>query len=207
MDHYYLLYFLNESLFAAILPLPTLDRLAQPCNPEKRLPSTEIAHCYYHPMATVTPGPGSRQYLKTQCLCRKSRKFAAVPVPAPVCPLPLGFLSAQPSPSLTSPFLVLSGPLCHLLLSAFLPFTKTPNPFLLAERTTGTTECQQPQHAMWKTNSKYTLSPSRRPASPISALLLRFLGSQSPAAHRASRCQAGQNPARGLSRCTRLKSW
>lgn len=148
MDHYYLLHFLNESLFAAIQPLQTPDRPAQPRNPEKHLAGTAaIARCCCHPLATVTPCPGSRRYLKAQHPCRQSRKFVTVPVPAPVCPLPLGFLSKQPSPSSASPSLALSGPLCHLLLSAFLPFTKTPNPFLLAERTTGTTQCQQPQHA------------------------------------------------------------
>lgn len=149
-------------------------------------------------MAIVTPCPGSRRDVKTQRLRRKSKKFATVPVPAPVCPLPLGFLSKQPPPSSASLFSALSGPLWHPLLSAFLPFTKTPNPFLLAERTTGTTECQQPQHAMWKTNSKYMLSPSRRPTSPITALLLRYLGSRSSPARWALRCQAGRNLTGGL---------
>lgn len=87
-------------------------------------------------MAIVTPCPRSWQDLKTRRLRRQNQKLVAVPVPAPVGPLPLGFLPKQPPPSSVSPFSVLSGSFCHLSSSAFLPFTETPNPFLLAERTT-----------------------------------------------------------------------
>lgn len=57
--------------------LRNLDRTpAQPCNPEKHLPSAVIAGCDYHPMAIVTPCPGSQKHLETQqavcnraCIC------------------------------------------------------------------------------------------------------------------------------------------
>lgn len=81
-------------------------------------------------MAIVTPCPGSRRDVKTQRLRRKSKKFATVPVPAPVCPLPLGFLSKQPPPSSASLFSALSGPLFDTLCCQ--PSSPSPKPQTLS---------------------------------------------------------------------------
>lgn len=116
MDHYYLLQFLNESLFAVIQLLQTLNRL--------QLSFTALKNTFPVqglPSATVTPWPSSHS---AQGACAERAGSVTVPVPAPVCALLLGSLSKQLSPSSASPSSVLRGTFCHLLLSAFLPAPK-----------------------------------------------------------------------------------
>lgn len=142
-----MLHFLNESLFAAIQPLQNLDRLSLSLTTLKNASLALQLLAAIISVRLQSPCPTDGRTLG-QHLCRKTRKFLTMPLSAPVGALPLGFLSKQLSPSSASLSAALLGLLCHLLLSAVLPFTKTPNPFLLARRTTGKTECQQPQHAM-----------------------------------------------------------
>lgn len=103
-----------------------------------------------------------------QHLCRETRKFGTVHLLLFVL-FPLVFFLNSPFPPQPAHLQHLLGH-CHLLQSAFLCITKTPNPFLLAHRTTGTAECQQPQHAAQ--NSHRALPSTQHPLG--TALLCRF---------------------------------
>lgn len=162
-DRHYLLHFLNESLFAATQRCRVWidsSSVAQPC---KASPRHCSCSCQRWCVAAVTPCPVNGQHL-----CRETRKFGTTH--------PLLFV-LFPWCSFLTALSFLTQPIfshCHLLQSAFLCITKTPNPFLLAHRTTGTAECQQPQRAAQ--NSHCALPSTQH--SLGTALLCRFSASR-----------------------------